>query len=131
MVLVPIAGTVGRRYFRSISASSPNTTARAALSSSRSISSSPIALLQEIPAAADKARITGVSAVSDFETNATRRRGGDEYDPAVIRNPRSLERSSRLPAGEIKHHHRLILTHVLGHVLDRGTSLVRYLFDLT
>jgi hypothetical protein len=69
--------------------------------------------------------------VSDRETDAMRRRGCDEHDPAVIRNPRSLERSSRLPVGEVQHHHRLILTHVLGHILDRGASLVRHLFDLT
>jgi hypothetical protein len=68
---------------------------------------------------------------SDHETDATRRGGCDEHDPAVIRNPRSLERSSRLPVGDVQHHHRLILTHVLGHILDRGASLVRHLFDLT
>ena len=40
-----------------------------------------------------EARKTGVSAVSDLETDATRRRGCDEHDPAVIRNPdRSSDR---------------------------------------
>src|SRR5215216_3566784 len=58
--------------------------------------------------------MTGLSAVSDLETDAMRRRGCEEYDPAVIRDPRSLERSSRLPVGDVQHHHRLILTHVLG-----------------
>ena len=56
---------------------------------------------------------------SERQTDATRRRGCDEHDPAVIRDPRSLERSSRLPVGDVQHHHRLILTHVLGHILDR------------
>src|SRR5215207_7898972 len=68
---------------------------------------------------------------SDRETDAMRRQGCDEHDPAVIRDPRALERSSRLPVGDVQHHHRLILTHVLGYILDRGASLVRHFFDLT
>jgi hypothetical protein len=81
--------------------------------------------------AAARSEETGVSLESDRETDATRRQGCDEHDPAVIRDPRSLERSSRLPVGDVQHHHRLILTHILGYILDRAASLVRHLFDLT
>jgi hypothetical protein len=68
---------------------------------------------------------------SDRETDAMRRRGCDENNPTVIRDPRSLERSSRFPVGDVQHHDRLIPTHVFGHILDRGASIVRHFVDLT